>query len=236
MEELEAFRDELQSQVTVSFENGSRRFLVVFFGARLLDGEKFDDLVMVWINRMSLPEHLVALFNLVDTPEQLALKDENLDVVRVLLAGDFELGKGEIFVGGPDISQCFQVDELDILSLDRRDQVKRIVTVALFDQGQPLHEIQLVHSCLPILLMLQIDRLLEALNGRAKVTQFDVDLSFLDVDFGDGLVVEEHFIELDQGCVEIVTFECFFSMAQLLQDLVLLDLIELKLAANWCLD
>ena len=90
---------------------------------------------------MGLPEHLITLFDLVDTPEQLAFEDEHLNVVWVFLASDFELSKSKVLIRSSNVGEGFQVDELDIFSFDCGYQVERIVTVTLFDKSQSLHEI-----------------------------------------------------------------------------------------------
>ena len=50
MEEFESLGDQLQGQVSVSFEDGPRGLLVELIGPRLLDREEFDDLVMVRVD------------------------------------------------------------------------------------------------------------------------------------------------------------------------------------------
>ena len=69
---------------------------------------------------------------------------------------------------------------------------------------------------------------LEALDGRAKVAEFNVNLGFFDVDFRDRLVVEQNFVKLHQGRVQVLAFERLLGSSQLLKDLVFLYLIEVK--------
>ena len=69
VEQFKSLRDELQSQVPVALEDGSRRLLVKLFSTRLLDGEELDDLVVVRVDRVCRPEHLIALVYLINAPQ-----------------------------------------------------------------------------------------------------------------------------------------------------------------------
>jgi len=152
---------------------------------------------MVRVNGMSLPEHFIAFFDLVNTPEELSLEDEHLNIIRILLLGHLQLSECQVFVRGTDVGQGFEVDKFDVLRLNRGNQVQGIVTVALLNKCQPLHEVELVHTSLPIILMLQIQRLFELLNGRAEVAELDEDLCLFNIHLRNGLIIEEDFIELD---------------------------------------
>ena len=94
MEEFETLANQLKCEVAISFENGPGSLLVKFFGPRLLDRQELDHFVVVWIDRVRLPEHLVALLDLINTPKQLAFKDQYLDVLWVFLLCNFKLSKG----------------------------------------------------------------------------------------------------------------------------------------------
>ena len=74
--------------------------------------------------------------------------------------------------------------------------------------------------------MLQVERLLKALDGRAEVAKFDVNFGFFDEDLGYGLVVEENFVELDKSFFEVLVFEGFLGQPQLFQYFVFFDLGE----------
>ena len=76
--------------------------------------------------------------------------------------------------------------------------------------------------------MLQVQRFLEALDGWAKVTQFDVDLCLFNIDFRNGLVIKQHLVKLDKCQVQVFWLESLLSSSQFLKDLVLLDLVEVK--------
>ena len=96
---------------------------------------------------MGNPELLVSLFYLVNAPEELPLQDQGLYVAGVLLKALFDLSKGQLLVAGPDIGQCPEVDELDIVILN---QVQGIVAVPFLDQREALHEVELVELLFPL--------------------------------------------------------------------------------------
>jgi len=85
VEEFEAFGNELQGEESIALEDCFRRFLVKLLRARLLNREELDNLVVVWVQFMRVPEHCITLIHLVDTPQKLALQDDNFDVFRIFL-------------------------------------------------------------------------------------------------------------------------------------------------------
>ena len=89
MEELKSLADQLESQVTITLENGPSRFLVKLFSSWFLNRQELDDFMMVRINWMRLPEHLISFFDLVNTPEKFSFKDEYFNVFWVFLLCNF---------------------------------------------------------------------------------------------------------------------------------------------------
>ena len=49
---------------------------------------------MIWIDWVGLPEHLIAILNLVNWPEKLSFQYEDFDVCWILLLGNLQLCKG----------------------------------------------------------------------------------------------------------------------------------------------
>ena len=141
MEKLETLADKLKSKVAIAFEYRPGSLFVEFFGPWLLNRQELDHFVMVWINGVRLPEHLVALLDLINTPKQLAFEDQYLDVLWVFLLCNFKLSKGQVFVSSSDIGQGFEVNEFNVFSLNRGDQIECIVTVTFLDERKALHEV-----------------------------------------------------------------------------------------------
>ena len=119
VEELETLADQLKCEVAIAFEDRPGSLLIELFGPWLLNRQELDHFVVVWIDGMRLPEHLVALLDLINTPKQLAFEDQYLDVLWVFLLCNFKLSKGQVFVCSSDIGQGFEVNEFHVFSLNR---------------------------------------------------------------------------------------------------------------------
>lgn len=64
---------------------------------------------------------------------------------------------------------------------------------------------------------------LEALDGRAEVANFYKNFSFLDVNFGNGLVVEDDFVKADKSRFPFFELQSLFRTSELLQDFIFFD-------------
>ena len=74
--------------------------------------------MVVGVDGVRLPEHLVSLLYLVDTPQKLSLQNQYFNVTRVLLVSHFKLGKCQVFVGGTNVGESLEINEFDIVSLN----------------------------------------------------------------------------------------------------------------------
>ena len=72
MEKIKTFLDELKCQIPISFEYSTRRLFVKLFRTRLLYGQELNYFVMVWIELVSLPKHLISFIYLVYAPKKLS--------------------------------------------------------------------------------------------------------------------------------------------------------------------
>lgn len=86
MEQLQPFLDQFKCFVPLALVDRLSSLLEELLGSWLLNAEELNDLVVVWVEQVGLPEALVALVDAVHGPEELPLKDVALDVARV----DFE--------------------------------------------------------------------------------------------------------------------------------------------------
>ncbi len=57
-------------------------------------------------------------------------------------------------------------------------------------------------------------RLLEAVDGRTEVAEFDVDFCLLNEHFWYGFVIEDNFIELNKCFLQIFFFESLLGVPQ----------------------
>jgi hypothetical protein len=74
--------------------------------------------------------------------------------------------------------------------------------------------------------------LFEAADCSAEVAQLDVNFCFFNVHFWNGLVVEKHFVELDQGRFQVFFFQRLFCLPKSFQNLLLSDPSELVFLKN----
>jgi len=121
MEKVKTLLDEFECQVPVSFEDSTGRLLVEFLSSRLLNRQELDDFMMVRVELMCLPEHLIAFIDLINAPEQLSFQNEDFNVVRVFLRSVFQLSECKVLVGSSDVGESFEIDELNVVRLNSRD-------------------------------------------------------------------------------------------------------------------
>lgn len=78
--------------------------------------------------------------------------------------------------------------------------------------------------------MSDLQRLLELLDGRTEITQFNIDLSLLGINFGNVLVVKDHLVKFNEGTLVIHFLDAFGARVQLLHNFLFFDLVEIKSA------
>jgi hypothetical protein len=49
-----------------------------------------------------------------------------------------------------------------------------------------------------------MESLFKAADSRAEVAEFDVDFRFFDINLGNGLVVKEYFVELNESLLKVI--------------------------------
>ena len=106
MEELQAFFDVFESQGTIPLKDELGSLLVELFRPRFHDRQEFENLVMLRIDGMSRPEHVITFFDLVDGPKELALKDHDFDIVRVPLQASVDLCERQLLISSANVRKC----------------------------------------------------------------------------------------------------------------------------------
>jgi len=84
----------------------------------------------------------------------------------------------------------------------------------------------LIHFRRPLIVLLDQESLLEALNSRAKVAYFDENLSLFNVNLWNGLVIKNDFVEADQRQFPVFFFKSFFCFPQVGEYFIFFDSAE----------
>jgi hypothetical protein len=50
----------------------------------------------------------------------------------------------------------------------------------------------------------KMESLFKAADSRAEVAEFDVDFCFFNINLGNGLVVKEYFVELNESLLKVI--------------------------------
>ena len=127
MEKFQTLRDKFESQEAVTFKNGSSRFLVVFFCPWFLNGQEFDDLVMVRDDWVRPPKHLITFLDFVSRPKKFSLEDQHLNVVRIFLRSQIKFFKSKLLVWGSNVGKSFEVDKFYIFTFECGHEIERII-------------------------------------------------------------------------------------------------------------
>lgn len=103
MKEFQTLLNVFESQSSIAFEDKLACLFVEFLCARLHYRQEFQDLMMLRVDGMGSPEHVVALLDFVDGPQKLALEYHDLDIVRVSLEASVDLRERQLFITRTDI-------------------------------------------------------------------------------------------------------------------------------------